>query len=72
MTGNLSLIVPAARSFPRASASYTMASAVRSSIDPAGFERSDLIQTSCAVPNTRLARMCGVLPIVARMSATLT
>ena len=60
------MIVPPGFSAPRFSASSIIASAMRSLIEPPGLARSDLIQTS-ASPNSRLMRMCGVLPMVARM-----
>ncbi len=62
-----STIVPPAFSRPRASASSTIDSAMRSLIEPPGLSRSDLIHTSRPLPNSRLMRMCGVLPMVARM-----
>ena len=52
---------------PDFSASSIIASAMRSLIEPPGLLRSDLIHTLCAVPNRRLTRMCGVLPMVSRI-----
>src|SRR6478735_12573907 len=64
-----SMIVPPGLSLPDRSASSIIASAMRSLIDPPGFARSDFIQTSARSPNSRLMRMCGVLPIVSRILA---
>ncbi len=61
-----SMMVPPGRSAPVRSASSTIDSAMRSLIEPPGFARSDLIQTS-ASPNSRLTRTCGVRPMVSRM-----
>ena len=62
-----SMMVPPGFSLPLRSASSTIDSAMRSLIEPPGLERSDLIQTSALSPNSRLMRMCGVLPMVSRM-----
>ena len=63
-----STMVPPGLSAPLFSASSTIASAMRSLMEPPGLARSDLIQTCCfALPNSRLMRMCGVLPMVWRM-----
>ena len=52
---------------PDFSASSTMASAMRSLIEPPGLLRSDLIHTFAPAPNRRLTRTWGVLPMVWRM-----
>src|SRR4051812_36270810 len=65
-----SMIVPPGLRAPERSASSTIASAMRSLIEPPGLARSDFTQTSLS-PNRRLMRMCGVLPIVSRMLAAL-
>src|SRR5262245_45018562 len=62
-----STIVPPGRSAPLCSAASTIAIAMRSLIDPPGFARSLFTQTFAPLPNSRLMRMCGVLPIVSRM-----
>src|SRR4051812_43227920 len=62
-----STMVPPFFSLPLVSASSTIARPMRSLMEPPGFARSDLIQTSAEGPKSRLTRMCGVLPIVARM-----
>ena len=54
---------------PRANCSSTIANAIRSLIDPPGFDRSDLIQISAPSPKSRLIRIWGVFPIVSRMVA---
>ncbi len=67
-----SMIVPSGLSSPLASAASIIDSAMRSLIDPPGFARSDLVQTSAVGAisrNSRLTRICGVLPIVSRMFA---
>src|SRR5258708_696115 len=64
-----STMVPPGLSLPLFSASSTIPSAMRSLIEPPGLARSDFIQTFCPAPNSRLMRMCGVFPIVARMSS---
>ena len=61
------MMVPPGFSTPDFSASSTMASAMRSLIEPPGLLRSDLIQTCASGPNRRLMRTCGVLPMVCRM-----
>src|SRR5512136_1513811 len=61
-----STIVPPGFSRPSRSAASTIASAMRSLIEPPGLARSDLIHTS-ASPNRRLIRIAGVLPMVSRM-----
>src|SRR5258708_1973161 len=67
-----SMITPPGLSLPDRSASSTIESAIRSLIDPPGFARSCLIQTSARSPNRRLIRTCGVLPIVSRILAAFT
>src|SRR5580765_3983384 len=64
-----SMIVTPGFNLPLRSASSIIDSPMRSLIDPPGFARSDFIQTLCVVPNRRLMRMCGVLPMVSRMFA---
>src|SRR5262245_25436000 len=64
-----STITPPGFSLPDASASSTIDRAMRSLIDAPGLDRSDLIHTSAPWPNSRLIRMCGVLPMVSRMLA---
>ena len=65
------MMVPPGSSAPLASAASTIASAMRSLIEPPGLLRSLLIQTSAPgePANRRLIRMCGVWPIVARILA---
>jgi len=66
-----STMVPPGRRAPERSAASTIASAMRSLIEPPGLARSDLIQTCCAsraMPaNSRPMRTCGVRPMVSRM-----
>ena len=62
-----SMIVAPGLSAPLFSAASIIDSAMRSLIEPPGLARSDLIHTWCVSPNRRLMRMCGVLPMVARM-----
>jgi hypothetical protein len=66
-----STIVPPGCRAPERSASSTIASAMRSLIEPPGLARSDLIQTCCASfatpAKSRPTRMCGVRPMVSRM-----
>src|SRR5512141_631639 len=62
-----STIVPPGFSRPSRSAASTIASPIRSLIDPPGLARSDLIHTSASGPNSRLTRTCGVLPMVSSM-----
>src|SRR3990167_11307177 len=61
------MMVPPALSSPLRSAASTIDSAMRSLIEPPGLLRSDLIHTVCPLPNRRLIRTCGVLPMVCRM-----
>jgi len=65
-----STMVPPGRNAPLDSAASTIASAMRSLIEPPGLLRSDLIQNPWTCPNRRLTRTCGVSPMVARMSST--
>ena len=58
-----SMIVPPGWRWPSFSAASIIASAMRSLIDPPGFERSDFTQTSDS-GNSFDRRTCGVLPIV--------
>src|SRR5690606_37611963 len=62
-----STIVPPGSSTPLRSASSTIDRAILSLMEPPGLARSDLIQTSWSLPNRRLMRTCGVLPIVSRI-----
>src|SRR6187200_3180754 len=62
------MIVPPGPSAPDTSAASTIAAAIRSLIDPPGFERSLLMYTLWLFPNSRLMRICGVLPMVCRTS----
>ena len=64
------MIVPPGFRAPLASAASTMASAIRSLIEPPGLLRSDLIHTLAFGPNRRWMRICGVLPMVSRMVLT--
>ena len=60
------MIVPPGLRLPSFSAASIMAKPIRSLIDPPGFDRSDLIQTS-AFGNIRPMRICGLLPMVSRI-----
>src|SRR5450759_5673841 len=62
-----SMMVAPGLSAPLFSAASTIASAMRSLMEPPGLLRSDLMYTLCLLPNRRLMRMCGVLPMVCRM-----
>src|SRR5882724_587174 len=62
-----SMMVPPGFNAPLCSAACTMDSAMRSLIEPPGLLRSLLTYTLCVLPNRRLIRMCGVLPMVCRM-----
>ena len=61
------MIVAPGLSVPLFSAASIIDSAMRSLIEPPGLARSDLTHTWCVSPNRRLMRMCGVLPMVARL-----
>src|SRR5256885_8068960 len=65
------MMVPPGCRAPDFSASSTMASAMRSLMEPPGLPRSDLIHTLAPAPNRRLMRTWGVLPIVCRMLSAL-
>ena len=58
------MMVPPGTQRAGASAASTMAAAMRSLIEPPGLRAFGLHADVMGVPNSRLMRMCGVLPMV--------
>ena len=62
-----SIITEPGLSNPRASASSTIESAIRSFILPPGFVFSTFTHISCSDVNNRSNRTCGVFPMVSKI-----
>ena len=60
------IVAPGLRT-PRRSASSIISRAMRSLIEPPGFCRSSLTQTSTRGSKSLLIRRCGVSPMLSRM-----